>query len=413
MHLAATIAAIAALICAPILPASASEPLSLREALGIALRAQDPTVTSPGERATALSEKAVSESQLPDPRLSFTMLNMPVDTFDFAQEPNTQAQIGVQQQFPRGKTLAIRRERRLAEASEEDAKALLQVSRIRLDTRTNWYELYYWLGAHSKVADSQRAVEELVSVAQSIFATGRQNSQDVLRAELELSLLNDRLIQVSRRIELVRADLARFIGRGPASRPLTDSLPHLSPPPAENVMRHRLVAHPAVQVEDARIDVREQDIGLAEQQYKPEFSVDLDYGLRGGHRADFLTGKVGMSLPIFPNKRQDRDFAAAQHQFSAALLDRDAQLLELNKTLARSYADWRQLGERIALYNKVVIQRASDTTDASLSAYQAGVSDFAELIRSRLAQLDNELTLLRLQVDRAQAHARLLFLAGK
>ena len=68
---------------------------------------------------------------------------------------------------------------------------------------------------------------------------------------------------------------------------------------------------------------------------------------------------------------------------------------------------------RSTLYNKVVIQRAADTTDASLTAYTAGVSDFAELIRSRLAQLDNELTLLRLRVDRAQAHARLLFLAGK
>lgn len=262
------------------------------------------------------------------------------------------------------------------------------------------------------MADSQRAVEELVGVAQSIFATGRQNSQDVLRAELELSLLNDRLIQVSRRIELVRANLARFIGPGPASRPLVASLHHLTPPPGEDALRRKLVTHPAVQVENARIEVREHDIGLAEQQYKPEFSVDLDYGLRGGDRPDFLTGKVGMSLPIFPNKRQDRDFAAAQHQFSAALLDRDAQLLELNKTLARTYADWRQLGERIDLYNKVVLQRAADTTDASLTAYTAGVSDFAELIRSRLAQLDNELTLLRLQVDRAQAHARLLFLAG-
>jgi len=413
MHLAAIIAATGALICGAILPASAGQALSLREALAIALRAQDPTVTSLGERATALSEKAVSDSQLPDPKLRLRMLNMPVDTFDFNQEPNTQAQIGLQQQFPPGRTLGIRRQRRLAEASEEDAKASLQESQIRLDTRTNWFELFYWLGAHSKVADSERAVEELVSVAQSIFATGRQNSQDVLRAELELSLLNDRLIQVSRRIELARANLARYIGPRPASRPLVDSLPDLIPPPGEEALRHNLVTHPAVQVDDARIEAREHDIGLAEQRYKPEFSVDLNYGARGGDRSDFVTGMVGMSLPIFPNKRQDRDFAAAQHEFSAALLDRDARLLELNKTLARAYADWRQLGERITLYNKVVIQRAADTTDASLTAYTAGVSDFAELIRSRLAQLDNELTLLRLRVDRAQAHARLLFLAGK
>jgi len=364
-------------------------------------------------RAQALSEKAVSDSQLPDPNLRLNMMNLPADTFDFTQAPMTQAQIGLQQQFPPGRTLAITRERRLAEAGEQGAKALLQTSTIRVDTRTNWYELFYWLGAHRKVSESHKAVKELVGVAQSIFATGRQDSQDVLRAELELSLLDDRLIQISRRIELVRADLARFIGPRAAARPLVEALPHLTPPPSKEVLRRGLARHPSVIVENARIETRERDIDLAEQQYKPGVSVGVDYGLRGGDRSDFLSAKVGMSMPIFTNKRQDRDYAAAHDQRSAALLDRDARLLDLNTSLTRAYADWRQLGERIGLYERVVLQRAAETTDASLTAYQAGVSDFAELIRSRLAQLDNELTLERLKVDRAQAHARLLFLAGK
>lgn len=394
-------------------PGWAGEPLSLNEALAIAIRAKDPSVAGAEERGRALSEKAISDSQLPDPNLNVGLLNMPVDTFAFTQEPMTQTQIGLQQQFPPGRTLSIKREQRLAQAAEQDAKALLQVSQIKLDTRTNWYELFYWLAARRKVAESHRAVKELVDVAQSIFATGRQNSQDVLRAELELSLLDDRLIQISRRIQQVQADLARFIGPRAASRPLSHSLPSLSPIPSEQTLRRGLIAHPSVVVEDARIETREYDIDLAEQKYKPGMSLGVDYGVRGGDRPDFLSAKVGMSMPIFTSKRQDRDFNAALLQRSAALLDRDARLLDLNKSLGRTYADWRRLGERIALYQRVVLQRAADTTEASLLAYRAGVSDFAELIRSRLAQLDNELTLERLKVDRAQTHARLLFLAGK
>lgn len=128
MRAVVLIAAIGTAISAGSIASNAGEPLSLGEAVSIAVGAQDPTVSSSVERATALSEKAVSESRLPDPRLRLGMLNMPVDTFDFTQEPMTQAQIGLQQQFPPGRTLAIRRERRLAEASEEDAKALLQGS---------------------------------------------------------------------------------------------------------------------------------------------------------------------------------------------------------------------------------------------------------------------------------------------
>lgn len=383
----------------------------MNEAVSIALGRQDPTVIGPRERATALGEKAVSEGQLPDPTMQLRMLNMPIDTFNFTQEPNTQAQIGLRQQFPPGQTLTIKRQRRLAEARQQDARAVLRELEITLDTRVNWLELYYWIGALRKINESKRAVSELVSVAKAIFASGRNNTQDVLRAELELDLLGDRLIEAKRRQETIRADLSRFIGQA-AQRQLTNSFPSLPLPQAEDVVRNRFVSHPSVLVEDARIEARERDIDLAEQQYKPKFSVDMNYGYRGGNRSDFLTGTIGLSLPIFPHNRQDRDTASAFHQRFAALMDRDARLLELNKQLKRTYADWRQLGRRVSLYNQAVLKRATDTTKASLTAYRAGVSDFAELIRSRLALLRAELMLLRLRVDRARAQARLLFLAG-
>ena len=393
-------------------PVNAAGPLSLAEAVSIAVRKQDPTVTGPRERAAALSERAIADSQLADPTVSVGLLNLPVDTFSFTQEPVTQAKIGLQQQFPAGKTRSITRQRRVAEAGVEDARALLQETQIKLDTRTNWLELYYWLGARGKVAESHQAVKELVSIAKSVFATGRQNSQDVLRAELELSLLDDRLIDVRRQADLARANLARFVGRGAASRPLASGLPRLPGAPPEATLRRMLVQHPAVLVEDTRIEVRDSDIDLAREQYKPRFSVGVEYGARGG-RPDFLTGKVGMSLPFFTGNRQDRNLSAAHRQHASALLGRDARLLELDKALVRAYANWQRNGDRIRLYGDVVVQRAADTTRASLTAYRSGVSDFAELIRARLAQLDNELMLLRLRVNRAQAHATLLFLAGK
>jgi len=60
-----------------------------------------------------------------------------------------------------------------------------------------------------------------------------------------------------------------------------------------------------------------------------------------------------------------------------------------------------------------VTSRATNSTEAALNAYRSGVSDFAELIRSRLAELDVELKLLRLTVDRGQAQAKLLYLQGE
>ena len=399
----------------------AAETLGLDEAVNIALGANDPTVTRFEERALALDDRAVSDSQLPDPKLNLGLLNFPTNSFRYTQEPMTRVQVGVKQAFPRGKTLSLTRKRREAEARAERAKLALQERQIALDTRTAWLELYYWLGARGTVAESRQAVSELIEVAISIFATGRQTSQDVLRAELELSLLDDQVVDVERRIEMARADLLRLVGED-ALRPLRAPQEGLGagsrgfalamPAPAE-ILRERLSLHPSMSVEDAHIRAREHDINIARQQYKPGWSANVGYGARGGDRADFASVGIALDIPLFTGKRQDRRLAAAKRQRQAARLDRDARLLKLNEMLDRGYADWSRLGERVELYEKAVVLRATNTSEAALGAYRSGVSDFAELIRSRLAELNVDLKLLRLVVDRGQAQARLLYLDGE
>lgn len=393
--------------------ALAADELEINEAVAIAVGANDPTVARFEERAAALEDRAVSDSQLPDPQLRVGLANFPVDTFDFEQEAMTQVQVGVRQSFPRGRTLSKTRERREAEATGQRAAGRLQELQIALDARSTWLELYYWLGARETVATSREAVAELVDVIEASFATGVQSNQDLLRAELELSLLDDRAFEVERRIDASRADLARLIGEAPAQRVLPTAFPILSPPQAAQTIEDGLAVHPAIRIENARVDVSDRDVDIARQQYKPGFSLDVGYGGRGGDRADFASAMVFFDVPLFTGKRQDRRVSAAQKNRSAARLDRSARLLELKRMLDRTYADWIRLGEREALFERVVVNRATANAGAALDGYQNQVADFAELIRSRLAALDTELQLRRLRVDRAKAQSQLLYFSGE
>lgn len=399
------------MLAAPV--AWAAEPIELDEAVAIALGANDPTVVRFQERAEALDERAIADSQLPDPQLRVGLANFPVDTFDFEQEAMTQVQVGMRQSFPRGKTRSKTREKRYAEAEGERAAGRLQELQIALDTRSIWLELYYWYGARETVAESREAVAELVEVIEASFATGVNSNQDLLRAELELSLLDDRAVEVERQIEALTADLARLIGEGPAQRDLPTAFPSLPELSARQGIEDRLATHPSVTIENARIDVTSRDIDIARQEYKPGFSLDLGYGGRGGNRADFASAMIVFDVPLFTKDRQDRRVSAARKNRSAARMDRAAKLLELKKMLDRTYAHWDRLGERVELFERVVVNRATANADAALDGYQNQVADFAELIRSRLAALDTELKLRRLRVDRAQAQSQLLFLTGE
>ncbi len=403
-------ATIAALCLA--IPAAAQTPLSLDESVTIALQANDPSVALYEERARALEDRAVADSQLPDPVFTARMQSIPLSSFDLNREGMTQLALGARQAFPKGKTRSLTRKKRLSEAQAERRRKILTERQIALQTRTAWLELYYWQGARKITEQSQAQISDLGGIAEAVFATGRSAAQNVLRIDLETSLLGARLVEIDRKADVARADLIRLIGIANAARPLPDAFPKLPPFPDTKTMQAGLVRHPSVQVFDAKIDARNRDVDIAGEQYKPGFSVEGAYGIRDS-RSDFGSIGVALSVPLFTANRQDRRLSAAKRLKASTRLGRDAQLLELNRELGRQYAQWARLGERIALYETDVLKRAKDTAEAALIGYENETADFAELVRAELAVLDTELTLLRLRVDREKAHAALLYLNGE
>lgn len=406
----AAVAAVAGL--APVFsPAKADGPLQMREAVRIAVTAEDPAFKRFEARAAAKEDRAVSDAQLPDPMLRTAVASLPVDTFAFGQEPMTQAQIGLRQEIPRGSTLRLNREKREGEAYIERLRREAAIRNVELAVRIAWLDKFEAMNAQEIVAESRNAVNNLVDALSASYAQGKLTSEDVLRAELELSLLDDKLAELRQKRDIAEAELSRYIGAD-ASRPLPNELPAFVYPGAIEELEAKLTRHPLVRVSDAVVDVEETNIELAKQAYKPAWAIEGGYGVRGADRPDFASVGVSLTVPIFTGKRQDRALSAAREDKSAAELDRATMLLDLRRDLIRAYADWSQLERRVRLYDEAVIKRANETADASVLAYGGGLVDFPELIRSQLAELNAKLKLLDLRVERAKARARLTYLAG-
>jgi len=393
-------------------PALADGVLSLNEAVEIALDSADPTVTRYGERAAALEDRAIAESQLPDPQVKLGLRNMPTDSFDFTQESMTQVEVGLQQAFPAGDTRSLMRGQREAEADAARANQRLEERRLVLETRLAWLEAFYWSSAMETLRESRQAVSRLAEVIRTRFSSGGKAGQDVYRSGLELSLLDDRLMEASGQLDVARATLGRYVSPANAGRTLPDGITALPPAADLATLEQRLPRHPSIAVSDAKLAAESSAVSIAEEKYEPQWMLDIGYGLRAGGRADFASAGITFSVPLFTAKRQDRQLSAARHQRQAERLERDAKLLELHESLTTTFAEWQKLGERMDLYQDAILQRASSTTQAALSAYRNDVADFNDLITGRLSELDARLKLLRITVDRAKAQARLLFLDG-
>ena len=94
-------------------------------------------------------------------------------------------------------------------------------------------------------------------------------------------------------------------------------------------------------------------------------------------------------------------------------MERDALLLELRRRLDQAAVDWRRYQERLGLYRRALGERARQAAEASVTTYANGQTDFAELIRSQLAELDIELKRTELQAEAGKAWARIAYLAGE
>ena len=399
-------------------PAAAQQdlPLTLEEAEALALDAE-PGRAALMATADAFAEQAVAAGQLPDPTLRLGLANFPLQSGGFTTEAMTQGQLGIRQAFPPGDTRSLSTQQFRSMAAEMRESADGRRRDVLTSVRKAWLNAWYWDRAHSVVIESRPYFADLVTVARSLYTVGKKNRQDVLRAELELSRLDERLIGIEQERARARAALSQWVG-DESQRTIAPQLPAWTGVPDDGFLSEQLSTHPALQAAGARIDAREAGVRLAEERYKPGWAVDLGYGYRdgllpdGSPRSDFVSLSVTVDLPFFRKNRQDRRFAAALSERRAAVESREELLRRLESQLETELARWRELDRRLDLYEQRILVLADDQASAALDAYRSDAGDFADVMRGVIDRLNAQLDVVRLQSERAQSYAVIANLGG-
>ncbi len=398
-----------------ILP-DASYALNLKQIEQIALDS-DPIINSYEAASRSFSEKALSSGTLPDPKLLLGAVNVPVDTFDLSQEAMTQLKVGIRQDFPQGDLLNLTQKQaqwmsRSSYAQSEDTKR-----KVLSDVREAYLNLHYEVSALQIITETKKLFSRLVSITESHYAAGRVNQQDVIQANLELSRLDDRTVKKQGKEESYRAELTQWIGEL-AWQEIDGGFPEL-PEIQMNIDVNSVISkHPLVQVQTAKVNAARTNIDIAKQDYKPKWSASLDYGFRSGNnpdgtsRSDFATALISFDVPLFTSNRQDKNVIASQEKVKTAQYKKDDVLRQLKRTYEKDLHLWQRFGEREKLYQNSLLSSAKNNTQASLNAYQSGVTEFNTLMRAQITELDILLADLRVRVDRAIAATRLLYITG-
>jgi outer membrane protein TolC len=390
--------------------------LTLDEAVRLALDAESVS-TALDFRASSFESQAAAAGQLPDPKLKIGLANFPTDTFSRSQEAMTQLQLGVVQSFPRGHSRAIKS--RMTQDMAEKSRLLATDARLKAqhDVTQDWLELYYWLQAEQTVQQSRSWFRKLVGITESRYRVGSASQQDVVQAGLELDRLAERIEQIHIKQDMARAELSRWIGDA-ARRSLPRGLPGFPEPDVMNSESVDLKQHPLLQSRDAEVSAGEDKVDLARQAYKPGWALDVTYGDRsgvnpdGGERADFLSAKVLLDIPLFTSKRQDQALAASQHELEAVRQERETLYREIRSQLQAARSSLHIQQRQIVLYQERLVPQSHRHAELSLHAYENNRVEFNSVVLARIAELDTRLKALRLEVDRASTVTKLAYLVG-
>lgn len=366
-------------------------------------------------------ELSISAGELPDPTVMISLANLPTDSFDFNQEPMTQFRIGVNQSVPRGDTLDLLRRQFNQRGEVNPYLREDRIAQLTLQVSGLWFDAYLAEQSISLINDDRTLFEQLVDITSARYTStaGLARQDDLVRAQVELVRLDDRLARLRQLRERSRERLAEWLPYTSLSQSLPAELPDLEPP--ENRFKtladasEFFVDHPRIKAHDKQIEIADTQVEIERQSFKPAYRFGAGYGYRddtsfGINRSDFISLDVSFELPLFTARRQAPRLRASQYRASATRTERLLLVKNLFATYQQAIAQLDIVDERAAIYNDSLLSQLSNLTEATLASYTADEGDFEEVMRAYISELNAKIELLEIDVERLKVLSQLQYL---
>jgi outer membrane protein, heavy metal efflux system len=349
----------------------------------------------------AAIEQVPQDASLPNAAISFdymfsggTMKAWDRTTLGISNDPMTNIP------FPTKLATAGRRALEAARAAGlrfEGAKFLLQ---------GNVLSTYYDLAL---LAESIRIQEENVALlrvtvgqAEASVSAGTSSQQDLLKAQTELDLAQNELVNLRSRVPPTVARMNALLGRPPdAPVPLPDAVPAPRPLPLTDADLIRLGSErsPELAALAREVSGREEALSLARQAYIPDFGLSFSFT---GSVSQTVGGML--TVPIRLEAIQ-AGVEQARAGIRAAQAARTQYARNLAATFVLNLYVLRNDERQVTLFDGTIIPRARQTVQIAQSSFAVGRIHFLELLDAQRTLLDVRLTVAQLRIEREKALA--------
>ena len=389
---------------------AASESL---EALVDEALANNPGVQSVLRRVEALRRRAPQARSLPDPMLEVGWMGNLKPFGVMRDDPSSYRGVAVQQALPFPGKLRLRGDiaGKEAEAAWWDYEAARR--QVVTEVKAAYFEYAYYHKATDITLKNKDLLEKLARIAQARYEVGKGIQQDVLKAQIEISRLRQRLTVIEQQKRTAQVRLNTLLARDPET-PLADPAPLARTELVRSLDELYQLAREndtGLQREQRRIERGELAVNLARKEYYPDLGVGYSYWNRPLQR-DMHGFTFSVNLPVFYRSKQREGVREATEELISVERGRADRETTLYFEVKQQYLAAKASDELAQLYAQAVVPQSSLALESALSAYQVGTVDFLTLMESFSTVLDYEIDYYRELANYQAALARLEPLVG-
>ncbi|MBW1850497.1 MAG: TolC family protein, partial [Deltaproteobacteria bacterium] len=379
-------------------------------------------LNNPGLRAAfdrwkAALEKMAPARTLPDPRFTYANYIKEVETRVGAQEHK----FGLAQTFPWFGKLDLRGEMVLQAAQAEHQRYEAAKLDLIFRVKNIYYEYGYLAQAINIAKDNVTLLTHFESVARAKYRGGAGLQSAVIKVQVELGKLEDRLRSLQDLTRPIVAKLNFFLNR-PSHLPLP--LPKALPAEKHDVADKELFSllraeNPSLKVLDFMAAKEDFAIKLAEKNFFPDMTLGVDY-IDTSSRSDMdpkdngkdpVIAKLSINVPIW-HQKYNAIGKEAKARRRAFLRDRKEKENLLIADLEMALYQLRDADRKINLYGDTLLPKAEQNVKINLLAFTSEKASFLDLIDSQRILLGFQLERKRALADRAQKMAEIEMLTG-
>ena len=356
----------------------------------------NPGVQSALRRVEAWRRRVPQARSFPDPVLGVGWMGEIRPFSLMRNDPSSFRSITAKQKIPFPGKLKLRGQiaGREAEAAWWDYETIRR--RVAAQVKVTYYDYFYYHQAIEITRKDKDLLGKLAQIAVVRYQVGKGIQQDVLRAQVELSRILQRLTVLEQQEKTAQVRLNTLLYRQPDA-PL--------PPPAALEQSHLTYSleslyqlarenDTGLQREQQMIERNQLAVNLARKEFYPDLSIAYMYQnrplMQEMHGVTF-----SINIPVFYKSKQREGVNEATLELLSARRSRDNRETLLSFEVKQHYLAAKAADELARLYSQAIVPQSSLALDSALAAYAVGSVDFLTVLDSFITVLDYEINYYR------------------